>query len=470
MRILLVTDGKYPEYVNGVSIYVRYLAEEMVKREHDVFIFHHIKSGWLKRPKIVRAVENHIKYYGVDNSPVSFSEALVHPLNSHRERITEMLFLSILENVNPDIVHFHEFQRTPSYCINIAKSKRLPTVVTLHDYWFICPRLQLFTLDKRICGGPAGGRNCVTNCVSADYATRQYRKMIMLLPDGPLLRGIKKVRNMYKQAKGENLGQISSRTTMEKKNYLGLRERDRRLAEAFGQRETCLKRCLSKADLILAVSNCVKDVFMRHGIGSNRIVVNQLGVKSVDWLKKKIGRFEHYPIRFGFLGHLGPVKGAQLIVAAAKKISTNKAKFLFFGSADDETLYDFKQSTRGLMNCKYMGKYDYRRLDDVFNCFDILIIPSISQETLALIGLEAQAAGIPVIASDIGGMKDYIQQAINGSLFEPGNVNQLKSAVQSFIDNPNLIKKFSRQAVVPKSISENAVEILHYYQEFGEGG
>ena len=109
MKILLVTDGRYPEYVNGVSIYIHYLAEEMVRNEQDVYIFHHIKSGFLKRPKIIPSMDNKIMYYGLDNSPISFTEGLIHPQRNCCEKKTEKIFMNLLEQINPDIVHFHEF-------------------------------------------------------------------------------------------------------------------------------------------------------------------------------------------------------------------------------------------------------------------------------------------------------------------------------------------------------------------------
>ena len=152
MRILLVTDGKYPEYVNGVSIYIHYLAEEMAKNGQDICIFHHIKSGFLKRPKIIPSQKNGVTYYGLDNSPITFSEALINPQRNCREKKTERIFTNLLKQINPDIVHFHEFHRIPSHCIDLCKGQNIPTLVTLHDYWFICPRLQLLTLDEDICG------------------------------------------------------------------------------------------------------------------------------------------------------------------------------------------------------------------------------------------------------------------------------------------------------------------------------
>jgi glycosyltransferase involved in cell wall biosynthesis len=462
LKILLVTDGRYPEYVNGVSIYIRYLAEEMVKKGHDVYIFHHIKSGFLKRPRILKTIENHITYYGIYNSPISFSEGFVHPLKSCHESKTEKIFLDVLEYINPDIVHFHEFERTPSFCLDIVNAKNIPILVTLHDYWLICPRLQLFTLDESICKGPDEGKNCVVNCLAGDYFTRQYRKIIMTLPNGYMVKGIKKIRNMYKKVRGEHLGQTLSHNKLKKNSLDG---RNKRLKEEFRARYIYNQNSLSMADLILAVSTCVKGIFEGHGIERDKIAVNQLGVKFNELKKRKISRFEKYPIRFGFLGHLGPSKGSHCIIEAAKKISPDRARFLFYGGADDETLYDFRRNTSDLKHCAYKGRYNYKELDDVFNSFEVLIIPSLWQETLGMIGLEAQAAGIPVIASDIGGMKDYVRDGINGLLFPPGDVGALTGCLNSILEHPSQIEKMSSHVMKPKTITDDYETIMSFYKD-----
>jgi len=462
MKILFATDGRYPGHVNGVSVYVYYLAGEMAGRGHEVHIFHHISSGFLGTPRLVSTVEARIHYHGIENSPTSFSEGMVHPLKGFSEERTEAVFKGLLARIEPDIVHFHEFERTPSRCIDISSGQGIPTLVTLHDYWFICPRCQLFTLDERICEGPGDGKNCVYRCLARGFLTRQYRKMTMLLPDGPALRGIKRMRNIYKRIWGKRLGQAASLTKPEGRPEVMVNGGK---AGVFGKRRDLTLSSLAKADMILAVSSCVKGVFERHGIDKNRLVVNQLGVKAAEWVTRRRRRFSSYPVRFGFMGHLGPSKGAHLIIEAAQGIRPGRARFLFFGGADQETLCDFRRDTAGMAQCTYEGRYDYRMLDQVFDRFDVLIIPSLWQETLGMIGLEAQAAGIPIIASDTGGMRDYVTHGKNGLLFPVGDAAGLRECIEGILDHPGRIEDLSSHAVVPKTISENCIEIIGYYED-----
>ncbi|MGA1845129.1 MAG: glycosyltransferase, partial [bacterium] len=434
----------------------------MANRGHEVHIFHHIRSGFLRRPRLVSTVRDGIRYHGLRNSPTSFSEAMAHPLKSWSEKGTEAIFKRLLDRIQPDIVHFHEFERTPSRCIDISADQRIPTLVTLHDYWFVCPRCQLFTLDEHICEGPGDGTHCVSRCLAHGFLTRQYRKMTMLLPDGPVLRVVKRMRNIYKRISGERLGQATSRTGSERRRAGTVNMSQ---ARAFARRRDLTLGSLARSDLILAVSSCVKGVFEGHLIDTNKLVVNQLGVKSAEWVTRRRRCFTFYPVRFGFMGHLGPSKGAHLIIQAAQGIRPGYARFLFFGGADQESLHDFKRDTEGMPFCTYEGRYDYRTLDRVFDRFDVLIIPSLWQETLGMIGLEAQAAGIPIIASDTGGMRDYVTHGRNGLRFPVGDATGLAECIQGILDHPEKIEELSGHAIAPKTIPANCTEIIGYYEK-----
>jgi glycosyltransferase involved in cell wall biosynthesis len=74
-------------------------------------------------------------------------------------------------------------------------------------------------------------------------------------------------------------------------------------------------------------------------------------------------------------------------------------------------------------------------------------------------------AKTPVIASRIGGIPELINDRINGLLFEPGNVDDLKEKMQYVIDNPAIIEEFRKNIPRVKSIEDNAAEMEHIYSK-----
>ena len=93
------------------------------------------------------------------------------------------------------------------------------------------------------------------------------------------------------------------------------------------------------------------------------------------------------------------------------------------------------------------------------------MVPSIWYENSPIVIQEALSAGIPVIASRIGGIPEKIKEGGNGFLFEPGDVEQLVNHLKYFLDNsngPGYIRK-SNHAVM--SIQEHAEQLTVIYQE-----
>jgi glycosyltransferase involved in cell wall biosynthesis len=94
---------------------------------------------------------------------------------------------------------------------------------------------------------------------------------------------------------------------------------------------------------------------------------------------------------------------------------------------------------------------------------DVLVVPSIWHENSPLTIHEAFLAKTPVIASNIGGMAELIQDEVNGLLFKVGDVADLREKITMIVQHPDLISKLSANIGPVKTIEENAVEIEQIY-------
>jgi glycosyltransferase involved in cell wall biosynthesis len=77
---------------------------------------------------------------------------------------------------------------------------------------------------------------------------------------------------------------------------------------------------------------------------------------------------------------------------------------------------------------------------------DCFVCPSLWAEAAGLVNLEAQACGLPVVASRIGGIPEYVAEGRSGYLFAPGDPAALASAVRRLLDEPETCRATSRQA------------------------
>jgi glycosyltransferase involved in cell wall biosynthesis len=75
---------------------------------------------------------------------------------------------------------------------------------------------------------------------------------------------------------------------------------------------------------------------------------------------------------------------------------------------------------------------------------DVLIVPSLCEETLGLVVLEGLAAGTPVLASRLGGILDIVRDGVNGLLFPPGDVAALSDKIRLLLREPGRIVELSK--------------------------
>jgi len=112
-----------------------------------------------------------------------------------------------------------------------------------------------------------------------------------------------------------------------------------------------------------------------------------------------------------------------------------------------------------------MGGYDNAQIAAILSGIDVVVVPSIWYESFSLTVHEAFAAKIPVIASNLGAMAEYVQHETNGLLFEPRNAADLRSQILRLIENPSLVEALRANIPAVKSIEENAAEMETIYRQ-----
>jgi glycosyltransferase involved in cell wall biosynthesis len=84
----------------------------------------------------------------------------------------------------------------------------------------------------------------------------------------------------------------------------------------------------------------------------------------------------------------------------------------------------------------FAGAYDAKAASQVFADMDALVVPSTWYENTPFVVLEAFAAGVPVIASDLGGLREVVREGHNGALFPAGDAQGLAAAIERVAARP----------------------------------
>ncbi len=230
-----------------------------------------------------------------------------------------------------------------------------------------------------------------------------------------------------------------------------------------------LKKLVRKANLIVVPSKYFRNIVINNfNISLNKIYIYPSG--GIDFTifkplnkgkcKEKFG-FSSNDVVLGYVSSIMEEKGWKIFLDIVKKISEIKpnVKAIVAGYGKDEIRFLKYIKKHKLENdIKFLGKCSQNFLPYVYNAMDIFIFPTLLNESLGLVGLEAMACKVPVVASKLGGIRDYVIDGYNGFLCKPNNVDDFFKKVNILIDNSKILKTLSNNAYeTAKKFDKNIV-------------
>lgn len=177
----------------------------------------------------------------------------------------------------------------------------------------------------------------------------------------------------------------------------------------------------------------------------------------------------------GVVGRITPIKGQVYFLKALSKVlrSLPEVRAWIVGGISpgkDSYMEELEVWTRrlGLSGVvKYLG--NRRDIPEILSKIDCLVMPSISEESFGRVIVEAQASGVPVVATKVGGVVEIIADGQDGLLVHPKDPEALSDAVLKVLTDPELAHRLSvngRRKVEEKfSLEKMAQETLRVYQE-----
>jgi glycogen(starch) synthase len=153
------------------------------------------------------------------------------------------------------------------------------------------------------------------------------------------------------------------------------------------------------------------------------------------------------PLIFAFVGRFVTLKGLPLILQAARRMQDECYNFRlkFIGDGPEQAGLKNLAANLGLSErIEFTGFLAGPALEAALNKIDVVLMPSIWEETAGLSAIEHMMRGRLVIASDIGGLGEVVGNA--GLLFPPGNVEALAQCMKSVMDHPESIARLGAAA------------------------
>lgn len=448
MKIVQVIHGFPPYCMGGSEIYTYNLSREL-SRQDDIFVFFRNANSDLPEYDLNSTVTNGLNLYSINNTQKFYNSFET----TYKNDAISKIFADFLEEIKPDIIHFQHLVWLSITFIAEAKKRKIPMVFTLHDFWLFCHLGQLLKLDLSICHGPQDSE--CAKCLPPQLVINgNYNRILnMMRKSGQIFKN-----KMLQGALLKLFHQYYSKIFyfFQKKRIVQMR-----------QRNIHIKEMCSLVDLFISPSNFLRLKFEEFGIRKDKIIYLPNGYNLqlfINFSKKKSQK-----IRFGYIGSFIPSKGIHILLDAFNNIKTKNVELRIHGAPQSyhQGFIDYPSYLQSLGkrgNILWFGQYNNNDVAKVLSEIDVLVVPSIWYENAPLTINEAFMASVPVITSNIGGMKELVRDGENGLLFKVGDSSDLTEKMQMIIDNPDLIIKLQKSIKPVMPINEHVIKIRELYR------
>lgn len=200
------------------------------------------------------------------------------------------------------------------------------------------------------------------------------------------------------------------------------------------------------ANVTIALSNAIKYKILDVSPKANIQVIPSAFTNTIVNNNKLFLIKDRFKNKF-LIGNIGALddkhKGQSLLIEVAKNLETSHPDihFIFVGNGKDEIL--LKKLSKGLLNITFEGFVN--NVNDYISSLDLFVFPS-RNEGLGSILLDVMQCAVPILASDVGGIPDIIQNNVNGFLTPVNNIAELEKNILYLYNNKDLCIKVVENA------------------------
>jgi glycosyltransferase involved in cell wall biosynthesis len=163
-----------------------------------------------------------------------------------------------------------------------------------------------------------------------------------------------------------------------------------------------------------------------------------------------------------FLGGLIPTKGSHVLVEALRTMPKPPRTIIAGGGGNESYVQCLRD--RAPDGVEFRPAFTSEQQAALLAQADVVLAPSVGPDPGPQIVLEALAAGRPVIGSDVGGIPDFVQDGINGRIFQSENTLELAAALAE-LDDAGRVRELARNAHLPTTVTQHVEQILALYKE-----
>lgn len=450
MRILHVILGFPPLRTGGLTQYSISLIKEQLNIGHKVFALYAGNSSLSGKLSIQRD-NKHIgckAYYTVNPLPVAIPFGIREPQVFMAKAQCD-IYTPFLKSIKPDMIHVHTIMGIHKEFFVSAKKLNIPIIFTTHDYFGLCVKTNFVNQNGELCKEAEIKKCALCNMNSgipaliARFLQTDLYGRLKETGAMKIIRRLLGTKMLHKQ-----VNNTVEPCDIKYKEYYFLYEYYHsifRLMDAFHFN-----------------SSVSRKVYERHlgNISGKVMNITHDGIADKRGVKKLLCN----PVRVGYIGSALPYKGIGLLTEAMVLIKDSRCfewELHLYGD-------DFSKEKISLMDNVYChGRYNRHEFAQIMQSLDVLVVPSICNETFGFVVLEALSYGVPVLVSGNVGAKDLLVNAPCEVVFLPDK-NALAKALVNLMTNNHTYEQYVKWILQSKFVfqmKDHVKFMEQYYQE-----
>lgn len=237
----------------------------------------------------------------------------------------------------------------------------------------------------------------------------------------------------------------------------------------FWARKEWMLNHFEMVDRFIAPTRFLKNRYVEWGLPENRLHVipnGQTNLNISDQPSQDAGSHDRPRNRFAFFGQVLDNKGLHVLLKAADILVDREVTDFhidIYGGNIEYATEAYRNSISTLTetlkeneftNVRWRGRYDHAQLPLLMSQVDWVVVPSVWWEIFGLVVSEAWMFGKPVLASNIGGLQERVNEQSGGMVFNPDDAHDLANLMERCLEEPELWVKLHQNTRPPISSSD----------------
>ncbi|MDA0207929.1 MAG: glycosyltransferase [bacterium] len=308
--------------------------------------------------------------------------AIAQTRRAYRSKEVYQYVARLFDEIRPDVLHVHNlYTHLSTSVLKAAHERGIRIVMTVHDYHLVSANYALWNPSTQL---PIGTKPSFIETMSSRFIKGSMLKTAML-------------------------ELIRRRTQQDYLHYV---------------------------DTFIVGSRFMEEVLVKNGFPQSSIEhIPLFADSSIPVRARKVKREVLY------IGALERNKGIETLLAAMREIPQLTLRIAGSGQLEAEFKSRYTKSKRVI----FEGQVQSKRLAELYSQAMMLVVPSEWHEPFGLVAVEAMRAGVPLVVSDMGALPEIVQEGKVGSIFEAGEVDDLREHIKRLAANSKQREEFSKR-------------------------